>query len=215
MTPTPPLVPLSNADVPSTFFYSTPPHQIGHPPGTTVRHLPSYTADISLVPPSTEDMPIFASTAVIPPFPSFSFENETTEVIPMIDMANVLNITFVTEHYIEYYELEYAELVALGDALDDDSSCRHGTSSYAGISQVPKAVSYIDDDGFLDDEDNFSQGFGDVALGSGSIDETTDSSDDDSNKDDSDNGGVSGHYHWSKDPEYIAFVNGTWHPDMF
>ena len=70
-------------------------------------------------------------------------------------MAKVLNnITFVTEHYIEYYDLEYAELMDLGDGLDDGSPSRHGIidMSSAGTSQAPNAEPYFDHDGFLDGE---------------------------------------------------------------
>ena len=45
--------------------------------------------------------------------------------------------------------------------------------------------------------------------------EDSDCSDEDSSEDVFDNGGVSSDYDWSKDPEYIAFINGTWHEDLF
>ena len=69
-------------------------------------------------------------------------------------------------------------------------------------SPLALAVASDDVDGFLDQEECLLHGVGDAGLVPGFNDDhsTVDSND--------------SSYDWSEDTEFMAFVNGTWHPDM-
>ena len=69
-------------------------------------------------------------------------------------------------------------------------------------SHLALAVAFDDVDGFLDQEECLLGGVGDAGLVPGFNDDHSIVDSNDSS------------YDWSEDTEFMAFVNGTWHPDM-
>ena len=192
-------------------------------PATSSATTPSTAAHHSSLPPQPAPIPLqhFTSSFCTPPHrlghPSHHVSSNNIDDLSHIPILPVPSFPFPAGAS----SAEFTPRI-------DMSLFLLGVDNYVGnavsstMKEQPHAVPYNDIDGFLNAEEKCNGGNDGVAGSDGGVDQgavehdlskanleaTYISSDSSSSVDSSD------HYDWNSDPEFIAFMNGVWHPDM-